>query len=127
MGRPGPLGPARSARSAQRVERPRLRRAAAGHHPSPRRGVDRSPDRRARTDPLVLARPDRHRAASAARALRIHPDTLHYRLRRMAEVATVDLCPPQVRPALRLLLGALPAGPNPLTPPAGRCGPPQPA
>ncbi|MFH8381437.1 PucR family transcriptional regulator [Kitasatospora sp. NPDC018058] len=63
----------------------------------------------------------------AARALRIHPNTLRYRLRRMAEVTTVDLSSPQVRLALRLLLGTLLDGPSPLTPPAGRCGPPQPA
>ncbi|MGW3041973.1 helix-turn-helix domain-containing protein [Kitasatospora sp. NPDC001159] len=67
------------------------------------------------------------RTAGAARALRIHPYTLRYRLRRMAEVTTGDLSSPQVRLALRLLLGSLLDGPGPLTPPAGRCGPPQPA
>ncbi|MFG2844136.1 PucR family transcriptional regulator [Kitasatospora sp. NPDC048296] len=55
----------------------------------------------------------------AARELRIHPDTLRYRLQRMAEVTTVDLSSPRVRLALRLLLGAPPAGAEPRTAPAG--------
>ncbi len=42
-----------------------------------------------------------------AQALRIHPNTLRYRLRRMTEVAPVDLSSPRVRLALRLQLSAL--------------------
>ncbi|MBE1531778.1 helix-turn-helix domain-containing protein [Actinomadura algeriensis] len=44
----------------------------------------------------------------AAAELRIHPNTLRYRLRRMAEVTPLDLASPQVRLALRLQLAALP-------------------
>ncbi|GAA2404426.1 PucR family transcriptional regulator [Streptomyces glaucosporus] len=43
----------------------------------------------------------------AARALRIHPNTLRYRLRRLGEAAPVDLSSPRVRLALRLQLAAL--------------------
>jgi sugar diacid utilization regulator len=44
---------------------------------------------------------------SAAHALRIHPNTLRYRMRRLGEVASVDLSSPRVRLALRLQLGAM--------------------
>ncbi|MBG6090415.1 PucR family transcriptional regulator [Actinomadura viridis] len=44
-----------------------------------------------------------------AQALRVHPNTLRYRLRRMAEVVPVDLSSPQVRLALRIQLSALQA------------------
>ena len=42
-----------------------------------------------------------------AHALDVHPNTLRYRLRRMAEVTTLDLASPRVRLALRLQLSAL--------------------
>ncbi|MER7541703.1 helix-turn-helix domain-containing protein [Spirillospora sp. NPDC127506] len=42
-----------------------------------------------------------------AQALGVHPNTLRYRLRRMAEVAPVDVSSPRVRLALRLQLDAL--------------------
>ncbi|PJE94076.1 PucR family transcriptional regulator [Streptomyces carminius] len=42
----------------------------------------------------------------AARALRIHPNTLRYRLRGIGEVAPVDLSSPRLRLALRLQLAA---------------------
>ncbi|WP_262402082.1 helix-turn-helix domain-containing protein [Actinomadura sp. CNU-125] len=45
----------------------------------------------------------------AAAELRIHPNTLRYRLRRMHEATPIDLASPQVRLALRLQLAALPA------------------
>ncbi|MBA5222016.1 MULTISPECIES: PucR family transcriptional regulator [Streptomyces] len=45
----------------------------------------------------------------AAHALRIHPNTLRYRMRRLGEVAPVDLSSPRVRLALRLQLGAMEA------------------
>nr|WP_239085082.1 helix-turn-helix domain-containing protein [Streptomyces halstedii] len=44
---------------------------------------------------------------SAAQALRIHPNTLRYRLRKLDEAAPVDLESPRVRLALRLQLAAL--------------------
>lgn len=44
----------------------------------------------------------------AAAELRIHPNTLRYRLRRMHEVTPVDLASSRVRLALRLQLAALP-------------------
>lgn len=44
---------------------------------------------------------------SAAQALRIHPNTLRYRLRKLDEAAPVDLASPRVRLALRLQLAAL--------------------
>ncbi|MGY3200057.1 PucR family transcriptional regulator [Streptomyces sp. TE5632] len=50
---------------------------------------------------------------SAARLLRIHPNTLRYRLRKLDEVAPVDLSSPRVRLALRLQLTAMGAGPRP--------------
>lgn len=43
----------------------------------------------------------------AARDLRVHPNTLRYRLRRLGEVAPMDLSSPRVRLALRLQLAAL--------------------
>jgi hypothetical protein len=42
-----------------------------------------------------------------AQALDVHPNTLRYRLRRMAEVTPVDVSSPRVRLALRLQLNAL--------------------
>ncbi|MEV4675929.1 helix-turn-helix domain-containing protein [Actinomadura sp. NPDC049382] len=42
-----------------------------------------------------------------AEALSVHPNTLRYRLRRMAEVAPLDLSSPQTRLALRLQLTGL--------------------
>ncbi|TDC44843.1 PucR family transcriptional regulator [Actinomadura sp. KC345] len=42
-----------------------------------------------------------------AQALDVHPNTLRYRLRRMAEVTTLDLSSPRLRLALRLQLSAL--------------------
>ncbi|MFD5658874.1 PucR family transcriptional regulator [Streptomyces hirsutus] len=60
---------------------------------------------------------------SAARLLRIHPNTLRYRLRKLDEVAPVDLSSPRVRLALRLQLTAMGTsaaqgeGPGPLLPP----------
>ncbi|MFD6323251.1 PucR family transcriptional regulator [Streptomyces sp. NPDC058442] len=50
---------------------------------------------------------------SAARLLRIHPNTLRYRLRKLDEVAPVDLSSPRVRLALRLQLTAMGEGPLP--------------
>ncbi|PWI07527.1 PucR family transcriptional regulator [Streptomyces sp. NWU339] len=50
---------------------------------------------------------------SAARLLRIHPNTLRYRLRKLDEVAPVDLSSPRVRLALRLQLTAMGEGPRP--------------
>lgn len=44
---------------------------------------------------------------SAARLLRIHPNTLRYRLRKLEEVTPVDLSSPRLRLALRLQLAAL--------------------
>ncbi|RSN68946.1 PucR family transcriptional regulator [Actinomadura sp. WAC 06369] len=44
----------------------------------------------------------------AAAELRIHPNTLRYRLRRMADTAPLDLASSRVRLALRLQLAALP-------------------
>lgn len=44
---------------------------------------------------------------SAARLLRIHPNTLRYRLRKLEEAAPVDLSSPRLRLALRLQLAAL--------------------
>lgn len=44
---------------------------------------------------------------SAARVLRIHPNTLRYRLRKLDEAAAVDVSSPRVRLALRLQLAAL--------------------
>ena len=44
---------------------------------------------------------------SAARVLRIHPNTLRYRLRKLEEAAAVDVSSPRVRLALRLQLAAL--------------------
>ncbi|MFV2216717.1 PucR family transcriptional regulator [Actinomadura sp. LOL_016] len=49
----------------------------------------------------------------AAAELRIHPNTLRYRLRRMQEVTPVDLASSRVRLALRLQLAALPDGHDP--------------
>ncbi|HYH33096.1 MAG TPA: helix-turn-helix domain-containing protein [Pseudonocardia sp.] len=46
---------------------------------------------------------------AAATELRIHPNTLRYRMRRLGEVAPVDLGSPQVRLALQLQLCALDA------------------
>lgn len=43
----------------------------------------------------------------AAQALGVHPNTLRYRLRRMAEVTTLDLASPRARLALRLQLSAI--------------------
>jgi len=43
----------------------------------------------------------------AAQALHVHPNTLRYRMRRLADVAPVDLGSPQVRLALQLQLAAL--------------------
>ncbi|MFI8091955.1 PucR family transcriptional regulator [Streptomyces sp. NPDC086080] len=53
---------------------------------------------------------------SAARLLRIHPNTLRYRLRKLDEVAPVDLTSPRIRLALRLQLMAMAAGPRPAGP-----------
>ncbi|GAA0932137.1 PucR family transcriptional regulator [Streptomyces thermoalcalitolerans] len=50
---------------------------------------------------------------SAARLLRIHPNTLRYRLRKLEEVAPVDLSSPRLRLALRLQLAALGEVPPP--------------
>ncbi|OZM83939.1 CdaR family transcriptional regulator [Pseudonocardia sp. MH-G8] len=47
---------------------------------------------------------------ATAAALRVHPNTLRYRMRRMREVADWDLGSPQVRLALQLQLCALDAG-----------------
>ncbi|MFB4306502.1 helix-turn-helix domain-containing protein [Actinomadura sp. GTD37] len=46
-----------------------------------------------------------------AEALSVHPNTLRYRLRRMAEVTPLDLSSPRRRLALRLQLAALGTGP----------------
>lgn len=43
----------------------------------------------------------------AALALHIHPNTLRYRMHRLADVTPIDLTSPQVRLALRLQLAAL--------------------
>ena len=43
----------------------------------------------------------------AAKALHVHPNTLRYRLRRMAELAALHLDEPGVRLALRLQVAAL--------------------
>jgi hypothetical protein len=43
----------------------------------------------------------------AARALHVHPNTLRYRMNRIAELTDVDLDEPQVRLALRLQVAAL--------------------
>ncbi|WP_407111777.1 helix-turn-helix domain-containing protein [Streptomyces sp. DSM 116494] len=45
--------------------------------------------------------------------LRVHPNTLRYRLRKLEEVAPVDLTSPRVRLALRLQLMATAEGPRP--------------
>lgn len=50
---------------------------------------------------------------SAARLLRVHPNTLRYRLRKLEEAAPVDLTSPRVRLALRLQLMATTDGPRP--------------
>ncbi|WYB39584.1 helix-turn-helix domain-containing protein [Streptomyces sp. GD-15H] len=42
--------------------------------------------------------------------MRIHPNTLRYRLRKLDEVASVDLSSPRVRLALRLQLTAMGEG-----------------
>ncbi|MFD8588449.1 PucR family transcriptional regulator [Streptomyces sp. NPDC059637] len=47
---------------------------------------------------------------SAARELRVHPNTLRYRLRRLGEAADLDLSSPRTRLALRLQLAALEDG-----------------
>ncbi|WP_316691111.1 helix-turn-helix domain-containing protein, partial [Pseudonocardia sp. H11422] len=47
---------------------------------------------------------------AAAAALHIHPNTLRYRMRRIGEVARLDLTSPRVRLALQLQLCALEAG-----------------
>lgn len=52
---------------------------------------------------------------AAAAALRIHPNTLRYRIRRMTEVTPLDLASPQVRLALQLQLCALEPPAPPLT------------
>ncbi|MEU3948399.1 helix-turn-helix domain-containing protein [Streptomyces sp. NPDC029526] len=44
---------------------------------------------------------------SAARVLRVHPNTLRYRLRKLEEVAPVDVSSPRTRLALRLQLAAM--------------------
>jgi len=43
----------------------------------------------------------------AAQTLRVHPNTLRYRLRKLDDVAPMDLSSPRVRLALRLQLAAL--------------------
>ncbi len=50
---------------------------------------------------------------SAARFLRIHPNTLRYRLRKLQETAPVDLSSPRRRLALRLQLTAMGEPPRP--------------
>ncbi|MGW7224054.1 helix-turn-helix domain-containing protein [Streptomyces sp. NPDC054826] len=44
---------------------------------------------------------------SAARVLRVHTNTLRYRLRKLDEVAPVDVSSPRTRLALRLQLAAM--------------------
>ena len=51
-----------------------------------------------------LAHPGNPRAAAAR--LHIHPNTFRYRLRRLADVATIDLTDPVVRLAVQLELEA---------------------
>ncbi|MEV0158055.1 helix-turn-helix domain-containing protein [Micromonospora sp. NPDC050686] len=46
----------------------------------------------------------------AARALHVHPNTLRHRMRRLAEVVTIDLESPRTRLALQIQLAALRAG-----------------
>ncbi|GAA0948454.1 helix-turn-helix domain-containing protein [Pseudonocardia zijingensis] len=70
-------------------------------------------DREHHTDHLTtLAAWLRHAGEpkAAAAELRIHPNTLRYRMQRMAGIAPLDLGSPRVRLALQLQLSALEAG-----------------
>ncbi len=58
------------------------------------------------------------RAAPAATALRVHPNTLRYRLRRIGEVSGLDLGDPQSRFAATIALRLAEAH-RPFTPAAG--------
>lgn len=48
----------------------------------------------------------------AARALHVHPNTLRHRMRRIAEVTSIELESPQVRLALQIQLAALRSDPG---------------
>jgi DNA-binding PucR family transcriptional regulator len=48
--------------------------------------------------------------AQAGEALGVHENTVRYRLRKMAEVTTLDLDDPHKRLAMTIELAALPAG-----------------
>ena len=50
--------------------------------------------------------------SAAARAIHVHPNTMRYRMNRVADLAGLDLEDPTVRLAVRLQLAALEGGPT---------------